>query len=124
MGNVMHEKLTSISGHVCNRLLSIGEDGFGTRRMAIFCKLFRRLKGPERKFPPFRDYLCTKDAKYKGGWPSMQCQEAIVFRRSHGSRSPGLVHIVSMSLYQSMTKKKLSCVLTHYLPNIYLNLES
>ena len=54
----------------------------------------------------------------------MQCQEEIVFRRSHGSKSPGLVHRVSMSLYQSMTKKKLSCVLTHYLPNIYLNIES
>nr|VDD49874.1 unnamed protein product [Brassica oleracea] len=38
----MYEEFTSISGYVCNGLFSIGEDGFGIRRMTRFCKLFRR----------------------------------------------------------------------------------
>ena len=50
MGNGMHEKLTSISGYVCNILFSIGEDGFRTRRMTSICKLFGRYQDPERKF--------------------------------------------------------------------------
>ena len=42
LGNGMYEKITSISGYVCNGLFSIGEDGFGTRRMASICELFGR----------------------------------------------------------------------------------
>nr|VDD52036.1 unnamed protein product [Brassica oleracea] len=45
----MHEEFTSISGYICNGLFSIGEDGFGTRRMASFCKLFGRHQDPERE---------------------------------------------------------------------------
>ncbi|CAG7889584.1 unnamed protein product, partial [Brassica rapa] len=58
---------TSISGYVCNGLFSIGEDGFGTRRVASFCKLFGRHQKSESKFPPIRDRPCTKSAEYKGG---------------------------------------------------------
>ena len=50
MGNGMHEKLIIISGYVCNRLFSIGEDSFITRRMASVCKLFGRYKQLEREF--------------------------------------------------------------------------
>uniref|UniRef100_A0A0D3BUK4 Uncharacterized protein n=1 Tax=Brassica oleracea var. oleracea TaxID=109376 RepID=A0A0D3BUK4_BRAOL len=63
----MYEEFISISGYVCNGLFSIGEDGFGTRRMSNFCKLFRRCQDPEREFHPIRDYLCTEDAKFNGG---------------------------------------------------------
>ena len=50
----MYEKFTIISGYVCNRLFSIGEDGFGTRRMASFCKLFGRYQESEREFHTIR----------------------------------------------------------------------
>ena len=66
LGNGMYVKLTSISGHVCNGLLSIGEDGFKPRRVASICKLFRRHQDPEGRFSQFRDHLCTKDAKFEG----------------------------------------------------------
>ena len=36
------KKLMSASGHFCNRLFSIGVDGFRTIRMTSFCKLFGR----------------------------------------------------------------------------------
>ena len=39
LGNGMHEKFKTVSGYVCNGLFSIGEDGFGTRRMASIWKL-------------------------------------------------------------------------------------
>ena len=91
MGNGKYEEFTLISGYVCNGLFSTGEDGFGTRRMTSFYKLFGRCQASEREFHPIRDYLCTKDAKFKGGWTSTQCLEATVFCRSHGYRSPGLV---------------------------------
>ena len=59
----MYEEFTLISGYVCKGLFSIGEDGFGTRRMTSFCKLFGRYQDPERELHPIRDYLCTTDAK-------------------------------------------------------------
>ena len=31
LGNGMHEEFKTVSGNVCNRLFSTGEDGFGTR---------------------------------------------------------------------------------------------
>ena len=44
------EELATGTGYVCNRLLSSGEDGFGTRWMTSFCKLFGRHKDLEGKF--------------------------------------------------------------------------
>ena len=67
MGNGMHEEFTSISGYVWNRLFSIGEDGFRTRGMTCFCKLFGRYQDPERELHPIKDYISTIDAKFKGG---------------------------------------------------------
>ena len=67
MGNGMYVEFKTILGYVCNRLFSIGEDGFGTRRMTSFCKLFGRYQESEREFYTFRDYTCTKDKKYKSG---------------------------------------------------------
>uniref|UniRef100_A0A0D3DKC5 Uncharacterized protein n=1 Tax=Brassica oleracea var. oleracea TaxID=109376 RepID=A0A0D3DKC5_BRAOL len=34
LGNGMCEEFKTVSGYVCHGLFSIGEDGFGTRRMA------------------------------------------------------------------------------------------
>ena len=62
----MDEESTLISGYVCNGFFTIGEDGFGTRIMDSFCKLFRRCQDPEREFHPIMDHLCTKYAKFKG----------------------------------------------------------
>ncbi|KAL0655244.1 hypothetical protein Bca4012_075828 [Brassica carinata] len=47
LGNGVYKELTSVQGYVCNGLFSIGEDGFGTRRMTSFCKLFGRYQDPE-----------------------------------------------------------------------------
>ena len=102
----MYEKFTSVSGYVCNILFPIGEDGFETRKMTSFCKLFGRYQDPERKFPQLRDHSCTTYAKFKGGQSSTQSQETTVFRRSHGCGAPGLVYRVSMSLFKLMTKKR------------------
>ena len=99
MGNGMYEELTLVSGHFCNRLFSIGEDGVGTRRMTSFCKLFGRYQEPERKFSQLKNHSCIKDAKYKCGYPSTQCQETAVFRRSHGCGAPNLVFTINMSLF-------------------------
>ena len=65
--NGMYEELTTVSDYVCNGLFSIDEDGFGTRRMASLCKVFRRYQDFERKFFQIKDHLCTKDVKLKGG---------------------------------------------------------
>ena len=70
LGNEMYEKLTSISGYVCNGFFSIGEDGLETRKMACICELFGSYSDLERRFHTIRDYLCTKDAKFKSGQPS------------------------------------------------------
>ena len=67
MGNGMHEKLTIISGYVCNGLFSIGEDGFNTRGLASICKLFGGYKQLEGEFFLCRDYLCPKNAEQAGG---------------------------------------------------------
>ena len=40
----MYEKSTSVSCHIYNGLFSIGEDGFETRIITRFCKLFGRYK--------------------------------------------------------------------------------
>ena len=66
LGNGMHEEFTSILSYVCNILFSIDEDGFGTRKMTSFYKLFGRCQDSEREFYPIRDYLCTTNVKYKG----------------------------------------------------------
>ena len=42
MGYGENEELKTISCHVCNGLFSIGEDGFGIRRMTNICKWFGR----------------------------------------------------------------------------------
>ena len=42
LGNGVHAEFTSNIYHICNRLFSIGEDGFETRRMISFYKLFGR----------------------------------------------------------------------------------
>ncbi|WZY92957.1 hypothetical protein YC2023_065286 [Brassica napus] len=34
LGNEMYEEFTTVLGYVCNGLLSVGKDGFGTRRIA------------------------------------------------------------------------------------------
>ena len=39
LGNGMYEEFKTVSGYVCNGLFSIGEDGFGTKRMASIWKL-------------------------------------------------------------------------------------
>ena len=64
LGNEVYEEFTSVSGHVCNELFSISEDGFGTRRMTMFCKLFGRYQDPERKLLQLRDHPCVMDAKF------------------------------------------------------------
>ena len=42
MGNGVYEEFTSVLGDVCNRLFSIGEDGFGTKRMTIVWNVSER----------------------------------------------------------------------------------
>ena len=61
MGNGVYEELTPVSGHVCYRLFSIGEDGFRTRRMTGVWKLSGRHKNFKNKFPQLWDHSCTSD---------------------------------------------------------------
>ena len=67
MDNEVYEEFTSVSGHICYRLFSTGEDGFRIRKMAGVQKLSGRHKDFEDKFPQLRDYSCTPDGESKGG---------------------------------------------------------
>ena len=67
LSNGMYEEFNTVSGDVCNRLFSIGEDGFGTRRMPSIWQLSERYQGPTKKFLQLRDRSCTSDGEYKGG---------------------------------------------------------
>ena len=46
-------------------IFSFGEDGFGTRKMTCFCKLFKRYQDTERKFHSLKVHSYTSDAEYK-----------------------------------------------------------
>ena len=53
-------------------IFSIGEDGFGTRKMTCFCKLFKRnsmsfkrYQDTERKSHSLKVHSYTSDAEYK-----------------------------------------------------------
>ena len=50
MGDGMYDEFASLSGHVCYGLFPIGEDGFGTRRMASIWSVSGRRKIFEGKF--------------------------------------------------------------------------
>ena len=67
LGNGMYEELMTVSGYVCNGLFSIGEDGFGTRRMASFRKLSGRYQASSEKLPQLRYCSCTSDGESTGG---------------------------------------------------------
>lgn len=57
-----NEKFKAVSRHVCNGLFSNGEDGFGTRKIACFCKLFGRYQDTKEKFQSFKAHSYTPDA--------------------------------------------------------------
>ena len=63
----MYEELKTVPGYVYNGLFSIGEDSFGTRRMASIWKLFGRYQAPQRKFSQLRHCPCTSDGEFSGG---------------------------------------------------------
>ena len=65
MRNVMYEEFASVSSHICNRLFSIGEDGFGTRRFTSIYKLFGRYQDPKRKFLQVKDHSYTRTQNSK-----------------------------------------------------------
>lgn len=52
----MHEKLIIISGYVCNRLFSIGEE------WPEFASYLEDINNLKESFFPSTDYLCTKNA--------------------------------------------------------------
>ena len=66
MGNGVYDEFASVSNQVSNRLFSIVEDDFITRRTASVWKLSRRHQDFERKFLQPRDHSCTSDGKFKG----------------------------------------------------------
>ena len=67
MGNGIYEEFAAISGHVCDELFSIGEDGFRTKRMASIWKLPGGYQNSEGKLPQLRDHSCTSNEEFKGG---------------------------------------------------------
>ena len=99
MGNGMHEESSTDLCYFCNGLCSIGEDGFGTRRVASLCKLFGRHKVLEEKFQQLRDHSYTTDTELKGRQSSTQCKETTVVCRSYGCRVTGMVRRVYMNLF-------------------------
>ena len=92
-------------GYFCNGLCSIGEDGFGTGRVANLCKLFGRHKSFEEEFQQFRDHSYTTNTEFKDGQSRTQCREATVICRSYGCRATGVVRRVYMSLFCLLAKK-------------------
>ena len=67
LGNGMYEEFKTVTGNVCDGLFSIGEDGFGTRRMASIRKLFGRYQTSQKKFPQLRHRSCSSDGEPSGG---------------------------------------------------------
>ena len=65
MGNGVYEEFTPVSGYICNILFSVDEDGFGTRRIASVCKLFRRYQDLKKKLFEFKNHSRTSDRKFK-----------------------------------------------------------
>lgn len=65
--NGVYEEFTSVSDHIYNGLFSISEDGFRTKRITHFCKLFRRYQNFPKKFHQLRNYLYTTGAQHNDG---------------------------------------------------------
>ena len=63
----MYEELTTVSGYVYNKLFSIGEDGFGTRRMTNIWKLHGRYQAFTKKLPQLKHHPCNPNGEPKGG---------------------------------------------------------
>ena len=66
MGNWVYEEFASVSSHVCNKLFSICENGFETKRMASVLNVSGRHWDFESKFPKLGDHSCTSDGEFKG----------------------------------------------------------
>lgn len=62
----MYAEFTSVSDHICNRLFSTGEDNFGTKKIANFCKLFGKYQDAEGKFEQLEHHLCIQNTEYSG----------------------------------------------------------
>ena len=67
LDNEMYEEFKTVSGYVCNRLFSIGEDGFGTGRMAIIWNLYGRHQAFKKKLSQLKNRSCTQGGEPKGG---------------------------------------------------------
>ena len=75
MGNKMYDPSKTVYCYICNRLFSVSEDGFGTRRMTSLYKLFGRHKDLKEKFQQLRAHSYTTDAKFKGRQSRTQCKK-------------------------------------------------
>ena len=67
MGNEVYEESATASSYVCNGLFSIGEDGFGTRRMASVWVFSREHQNFKRLLPQFIARSCTSNEEFNGG---------------------------------------------------------
>lgn len=105
MDNGVYKEFTTILGYICNRLFSVVDDGFGTRRVASVRKLFGGYQDFTRKFPELRNHSCTSDGEIKGGSSRTLYHTSTVFHRSYGCRITSSVYIVYMSPYMLMKKK-------------------
>lgn len=74
----LYEEFRSVSGHICNRLFSIGEDDFGTRRMDSFLSYLEGIKIQKGSFHN------SSIIHVPRAHNCIQCQETFVFCRSHG----------------------------------------
>ncbi|CDY32833.1 BnaC08g02550D [Brassica napus] len=79
LGNEVYEESKTAYCYICNKLFSIGEDGFRTRRITSLCKLPRRYTCLEEKFQQLRAHSYTTYAEFTGGQSSTQCKKAIVW---------------------------------------------
>ena len=67
MGNGVYEESATASSYVCNRLFSIGDDGFRTRRMTSVWVLSRGHQNFKRLVPQFRAHSCTSNEELNSG---------------------------------------------------------
>ena len=88
--------------YFCNRFFSVGEDGFGNRRMTSLCKLFGGHTNLEEKFQQLRAHPYTTNAKFKDG--QSRTQKTTVVCCSYRCGATSLVYRVYMSLFMLLTK--------------------
>lgn len=107
MGDGMYDKTSTVLRDFCNKLFSVGEYSFRTRRMTCLCNIYWINSTSATKLQLFRDKACTLDSKHNAGPSSTRCLQPTVIICPHGFRVHSLVcRVFIESVYANDKRKK------------------